>query len=91
MFGHGWGWAIPVAPLTLIVTVGSVVQRPTVHGGQIVARPMLPLTLSFEHALIDGAPAPRFTETLRNLTETAAALDPGTPSPHQGGHPARNT
>jgi pyruvate/2-oxoglutarate dehydrogenase complex dihydrolipoamide acyltransferase (E2) component len=80
MFGHGWGWAIPVAPLTLIVTVGSVVERPTVHDGQIVARPMLPLTLSFDHAVIDGAPAARFTETLRHLTETATALAPGTPS-----------
>ena len=35
---------------------------------------MLPLTLSFDHAMIDGAPAARFTETLRNLVETAAAF-----------------
>ncbi|TQM57878.1 2-oxo acid dehydrogenase subunit E2 [Humibacillus xanthopallidus] len=76
MFTHGWGWAIPVAPLTLIVTVGSVVERPAVHHGQIVPRLMLPLTLSFDHAVIDGAPAARFTETLRALTETGAALDP---------------
>jgi pyruvate/2-oxoglutarate dehydrogenase complex dihydrolipoamide acyltransferase (E2) component len=75
MFTHGWGWAIPVAPLTLIVTVGAVVDRPAVHHGQIVPRPMLPLTLSFDHAVIDGAPAARFTETLRTLIETAAALD----------------
>ena len=36
---------------------------------------MLPLTLSFDHALIDGAPAARFTETLRVLVESAATLD----------------
>ena len=76
MFTHGWGWAIPVAPLTLIVTVGSVVDRPAVHDGQIVPRSMLPLTLSFDHAVIDGAPAARFTETLRTLIESAAALGP---------------
>ena len=35
---------------------------------------MLPLTLSFDHAVIDGAPAARFTETLRVLIETGAAL-----------------
>jgi len=75
MFTHGWGWAIPVAPLTLIVTVGHVAERPAVHHGQIVARAMLPLTLSFDHAVIDGAPAARFTDTLRTLIETAAALD----------------
>jgi hypothetical protein len=76
MLTHGWGWAIPVAPLTLIVTVGSVVERPTVHNGQVVPRPMLPLTLSFDQAVIDGAPVARFTETLRTLTESAASLDP---------------
>ena len=38
-----------------------------VHEGRIVARPMLPLTLSFYHAVIDGAPAARFTESLRAL------------------------
>lgn len=74
MFTHGWGWAIPVAPLTLIVTVGAVVDRPVVHEGRVVARTMLPLTLSFDHAVIDGAPAARFTETLRRLAESAEVL-----------------
>ena len=75
MFSNGWGWAIPLAPLTLIVTVGAVVDRPVVRAGEVVARPMLPLTLSFDHAVIDGAPAARFTETLRGLVESAATLD----------------
>ena len=75
MFSQGWGWAIPLAPLTIIATVGAIVERPVVHDGQIVARPMLPLTLSFDHAVIDGAPAARFTETLRSLIETAAAFE----------------
>ncbi len=75
MFSNGWGWAIPLAPLTLIVTVGAVVDRPVVRAGAVVARPMLPLTLSFDHAVIDGAPAARFTETLRVLVESAATLD----------------
>lgn len=74
MFSSGWGWAIPLAPLTVIATVGGIVDRPVVHEGRIVARPMLPLTLSFDHAVVDGAPAARFTETLRTLVETAAAL-----------------
>jgi pyruvate/2-oxoglutarate dehydrogenase complex dihydrolipoamide acyltransferase (E2) component len=75
MFSQGWGWAIPLAPLTIIATVGGIVERPVVHDGQIVARPMLPLTLSFDHAVIDGAPAARFAETLRSLIETAAAFE----------------
>jgi pyruvate/2-oxoglutarate dehydrogenase complex dihydrolipoamide acyltransferase (E2) component len=74
MFTSSWGWAVPLAPLTIIATVGGVVDRPVVRDDQVVARPMLPLTLSFDHAVIDGAPATRFTETLRELVETAAVL-----------------
>ncbi|WP_438855803.1 2-oxo acid dehydrogenase subunit E2 [Agromyces sp. M3QZ16-3] len=75
MFSRGWGWAVPLAPLTVIVTVGGVADRAVVRDGRIVARRMLPITLSFDHALIDGAPASRFTETLRRLVETASVLD----------------
>jgi pyruvate/2-oxoglutarate dehydrogenase complex dihydrolipoamide acyltransferase (E2) component len=74
MFTSSWGWAIPLAPLTVIATVGGVVERPVVRDGRVVARPMLPLTVSFDHAVIDGAPATRFTETLRELVETAAVM-----------------
>jgi pyruvate/2-oxoglutarate dehydrogenase complex dihydrolipoamide acyltransferase (E2) component len=79
MFTRSWGWAVPLAPLTLIVTVGGVVDRAVVRHGRVVVRPMLPLTLSFDHAVIDGAPATRFTETLRDLVETGAVFD-GPPS-----------
>jgi pyruvate/2-oxoglutarate dehydrogenase complex dihydrolipoamide acyltransferase (E2) component len=82
MFSNGWGFAIPLAPLTLIVTVGGVVDRPVVRDGNVVARPLLPITLSFDHAVIDGAPAARFTETLRSLVESAAAFE-DSPNRHQ--------
>ena len=39
MFTRGWGWAIPLAPLTVILTVGRVADRPVVRDGQIVVRP----------------------------------------------------
>ena len=77
MFAAGGGWAIPIAPLTVTVTVGSVTPRPMVIDGHVVARAMLPLTITFDHSVVDGAPAARFTATFRNLTESAAALDPG--------------
>lgn len=86
MFTRGWCWAIPLAPLTLIATVGGVVDRPAVREGVIVARAMLPLTVTFDHAVVDGAPAARFIDTMRELTETAAALgDIGVPRPVSGG------
>lgn len=77
MFSHGGGWGIPFAPLTLIVTVSGIVDRPAVRNGQVVVRPMMPLTLTFDHAVVDGAPAARFAGTLRELTESAAVLERG--------------
>jgi pyruvate/2-oxoglutarate dehydrogenase complex dihydrolipoamide acyltransferase (E2) component len=79
MFSSGWGWAIPLAPLTVTVTVGRVVDRPVIREGRVAARPLLPLTLSFDHAMIDGAPAARFTATLRAFAETAAAFENTSP------------
>lgn len=80
MFAHG-GWAVPIPPLTVIATVGGVVDRAVVRDGEVVVRPMLPVTLSFDHAVVDGAPAGRFAETMRELIETSAALpDPEDPA-----------
>jgi pyruvate dehydrogenase E2 component (dihydrolipoamide acetyltransferase) len=43
--------------------------EPVVRGGQIVARLMLPLSLSYDHRVIDGASAARFTRRLAELLE----------------------
>lgn len=83
MFSRGGGWGVPVAPLTLLATVGGIVDRPVVRDDVVVVRPMLPLTLTFDHGVIDGAPAARFVETLRDLVETADALDATRTGPAQ--------
>lgn len=74
MFCTGWGWAVPLAPLTLIATVGGVTERAAVVDGRFAVRHLLPLTLTFDHAVVDGAPAARFVDSLRDIVETAAAL-----------------
>jgi len=74
MFDAG-GWGIPLSPMTLMVTVGGILHRPAFVDGELQERQLLPLTLSFDHAVVDGAPAARFSATLRRLFETAAALD----------------
>jgi pyruvate dehydrogenase E2 component (dihydrolipoamide acetyltransferase) len=43
--------------------------EPVVRGGQIVPRLMLPLSLSYDHRVIDGASAARFTRRLAELLE----------------------
>jgi pyruvate/2-oxoglutarate dehydrogenase complex dihydrolipoamide acyltransferase (E2) component len=60
MFGHGAGWGIPPAsPPSLWVTVGGIGEKPGVVDGQIAIREYLSLTISFDHDIIDGAPADR--------------------------------
>jgi len=72
----------PSGTAHLVVTVGRVVNRPVVKDDRVVVRPMLPLTLSFDHSIVDGAPAARFAETLRGLIETGEAFS----RPPQGDH-----
>jgi pyruvate dehydrogenase E2 component (dihydrolipoamide acetyltransferase) len=43
--------------------------EPVVRGGQVVPRLMLPLSLSYDHRVIDGAAAARFTRRLAELLE----------------------
>ena len=74
MFGKGAGWGIPVNDHSLDVTLGGVASKPGVIDGQIVIHEYLCMTLSFDHAIIDGAPAARFTERLKDLIESGYGL-----------------
>ncbi|MFT3917105.1 MAG: 2-oxo acid dehydrogenase subunit E2 [Anaeromyxobacteraceae bacterium] len=75
MFGTGGGWAIGIVPLhTLALTVGAVAWRPWVVDGRVEPREILPLTLSIDHDVVDGAPAARFAARLREIVEEALVL-----------------
>jgi pyruvate/2-oxoglutarate dehydrogenase complex dihydrolipoamide acyltransferase (E2) component len=41
----------------------------------VVPREFVDLTLSFDHDVVDGAPAARFAARLRELLESASVLD----------------
>ena len=75
MFGEGGGWGIPISLYTLNLTLGGIATKPAVVDGQIVPREMLSVTLSFDHDVVDGAPAARFVERLRGLIERADGLE----------------
>lgn len=66
--GAGKGIAQPTI-MTLAVLVGGRSERPRVVDGEIVARLVLDLTVSVDHAVVDGAPAARFAATLTGLIE----------------------
>ena len=74
MFGNGGGWGIPLSYQTLNVTLGGIAKKPGVVGGAIAIREYLCVTLSFDHDLIDGAPAARFVSRLRELIEGGYGL-----------------
>ncbi len=74
MFGKGAGWGIPITEHTLDLTLGGIAEKPGVVDGQIAIREYLCITLSFDHDLIDGAPATRFTKRLKELIESGFGL-----------------
>lgn len=60
MFGTGPMWLIPLTSATVTVAVGAIVTRPVLMDGSLQEREHLCLTVSFNHDIIDGAPAARF-------------------------------
>jgi pyruvate/2-oxoglutarate dehydrogenase complex dihydrolipoamide acyltransferase (E2) component len=75
MFGKGGGWGIPIPLYTLNLTLGGISEKPAVIDGQIIPREFLDVTLSFDHDIVDGAPAARFTNRLKELVESGDGLD----------------
>jgi pyruvate/2-oxoglutarate dehydrogenase complex dihydrolipoamide acyltransferase (E2) component len=80
MFGEGGGWGIPIPLYTLNLTLGGIATKPGVVGrqesppGRIEPREYLHVTLSFDHDIVDGAPAARFAARLRELIESGYGL-----------------
>jgi len=69
MFATGGFWGIPVPNHTLQITLGGIAERPGVVNGQIQIREYLCVTVSIDHDIVDGAPAARFTQRLKELIE----------------------
>ena len=57
-------------PETSILGLGAIRREPVVlDDGQLAARELIWLSLTFDHRVVDGAPAARFLQTLRNAVE----------------------
>jgi pyruvate/2-oxoglutarate dehydrogenase complex dihydrolipoamide acyltransferase (E2) component len=79
MFGRGTAWGLPQAQnYTLGLTVGGIARKPGLvrctDGERIEPRELLCLTLSFDHEIVEGAPAARFAARLGELIESASLL-----------------
>ena len=51
-------------PESAILGVGRILKKPVVHNDEIAIRSMLTLSLTFDHRVIDGAPAAQFLQTV---------------------------
>jgi len=56
-------------PEAAILGVGRIAPKPTARGDQVVIRQMWTLSLAFDHRLVDGTPAARFLQHIKQLIE----------------------
>lgn len=56
--------AIIVPPQAAILAVGEIADRVVALNGQPAVRPMLTMTISSDHRVVDGARAAAFMQTL---------------------------
>ena len=61
-------------PQAAILGVGRIVNKPVSWHGKLVLRDRLTLSLSFDHRIVDGAPAARFLQRIGQLVERPLAL-----------------
>lgn len=57
-----------------ILAVGRIAEKPVVHGGAIVPRRMMRVTMSCDHRVIDGATGAQFLQTVKLNLENPLAM-----------------
>ncbi len=73
-FGASFGVPIINHPDAAVLGIGLIVKKPVVVDDEIVIRHMLPLSMSFDHRIVDGADAGRFMQTLKKLLMNTSLL-----------------
>jgi len=56
-------------PQVAILGVGRVVEKPIIDGGEIIKGAMMSLSLTFDHRVVDGAPAAEFLQSVKQNLE----------------------
>lgn len=69
-----FGTSLIRLPEVAIVAFGRIEDRAVVRNGAIVARPIMPMSLTFDHRVLDGEQGLTFALTLRELIENPASL-----------------
>ncbi|MFO0926726.1 MAG: 2-oxo acid dehydrogenase subunit E2 [Gemmataceae bacterium] len=74
MFGVDAFTPVIHLPQCAVLGIGRIVREPAVVDGAIVPRDRVTLSLTFDHRVVDGAPAARFLDTVRRAVEQPAPL-----------------
>lgn len=69
VFGSLYGTPIINMPQCAVLGLHGVKERAVVVNGQVVARPMMYLALTYDHRLLDGREAVTFLKTVKELIE----------------------
>ncbi|WP_391208292.1 dihydrolipoamide acetyltransferase family protein [Psychrobacillus sp. L4] len=72
----GGQWFTPVInhPEVAILGIGRISEKPVIKNGEIVAAPVLALSLSFDHRMIDGATAQHALNHIKRLLSSPELL-----------------
>ncbi len=71
---YGGDFETPIlnAPQSALLGIGQIVDEPVVRDKQIVIRPMMAISMTFDHCLIDGSVAGEFRSRFKALLEQPA-------------------
>lgn len=74
MFSKTDTWFIPHGTATVMLTVGSISKKQLWRNERFETKEMLHLTASFDHEIVDGAPAARFLKQFSEMVESGNKL-----------------
>jgi pyruvate dehydrogenase E2 component (dihydrolipoamide acetyltransferase) len=74
MYGVESFTAIINQPNAAILSVSSTQNMPVAKDGQVVIRPIMKISLTSDHRIIDGLAAAKFMQDLKQLLESPLAL-----------------
>jgi pyruvate/2-oxoglutarate dehydrogenase complex dihydrolipoamide acyltransferase (E2) component len=68
-YGSQWETVILNPPEVALLGIGAMEKKPVVRNDEIVIREMMPISLTFDHRIIDGATAGEFRNRMKRIVE----------------------
>jgi pyruvate dehydrogenase E2 component (dihydrolipoamide acetyltransferase) len=73
MYGVDLFMPIINPPEAAILGVGKIMDKPVVEGKEILIKPVMILSLAYDHRIVDGAPAAKFLQEIKKTLEAATS------------------